>query len=82
MAKQIIEKPVGGDGGDVVLDIADGKLELKVTYPLLKVMEPVNKVIDAAIDKVELMVPGDWDRAILEPIRLAAKAELLALLSE
>jgi hypothetical protein len=80
--KSIIEKPIGGDGGKVVLDIDAGNVELKVSYPLAKVLSPVTDIIDVVINKVEAAIPGEWDKAVLEPIRLAAKAELIALLSE
>ncbi len=43
-------------------------------------MAPANAVIDKAIDAVEGAIPGDWDKAVLEPIRIAAKAELAKLI--
>lgn len=82
MSKVIVEQAIGGDGGKASLEVDGEVLALKVSYPLSKILEPVNKVIDQAIDKVEGLIPGDWDKAVLEPVRVAAKAELLKLLAE
>lgn len=68
---------LGIEGSNLVLD-----LSVKASYPLEKVLTPANKAIDDAIDAVEKAVPGDWDKAILEPIRIAAKAQLLKAISE
>jgi len=80
--KVVYEAPVGGDGGKAGLYIEGDQVEMKVSYPLAKVLGPVNDVIDAAINKIEAAIPGDWDKAVLEPIRIAAKAELVSLLAE
>lgn len=81
-----IKKPIGGDGaeasGALVLDGGMLKGQIEVSYPLAKALDPVNKIIDSMIDKIEAAVPGDWDKALLEPIRVEAKAALLKLLSE
>jgi hypothetical protein len=79
--KTLVEQAIGGDGAKAGAYIDNGNLELRVAYPLAKVVEPVNKIIDGAIDRLEAAVPGDWDKALLEPIRAEAKAALVALLS-
>lgn len=79
--KAIVEKEFGGDGAKAGLYLDENALVAKVIYPLEKVLKPVNDVIDAAIDKVEASIPGDWDKAVLEPIRVAAKEQLVKLLS-
>jgi hypothetical protein len=79
--KTLVEQAIGGDGAKAGAYIDNGNLELRVAYPLAKVVEPVNKIIDTAIDKLEATIPGDWDKALLEPIRAEAKAALVALLS-
>lgn len=80
--KVIYEHEVGGDGGKAGAYIDGDQLAVKVSYPLAKVLMPVNDVIDSLINKIEAAIPGDWDKAVLEPIRVAAKAELVSLLAE
>ncbi len=80
--KTILSQPIGGDGANATLSVDGGNLVAGVSYPIAKLVTPINDVIDAAIDKVEAAIPGDWDKAVLEPIREAAKAELVALLGE
>lgn len=80
--KALLEGSVGGDGGKAGIYIEENQLAVKLSIPLEKVLEPVNKVIDEAINKLEALVPGDWDKALLEPIRVEAKAALLKLLAE
>lgn len=80
--KVIVEEGIGGDGAKAGLYLDGGDLALKVTYPVAKVLQPVNDVIDSVVAKIEAAIPGDWDKAILDPIAAAAKAELLVLLTE
>lgn len=82
MSKVLVEKEFGGDGAKAGLMVEDGALVVKVSYPLDKLLSPVNDVIDSAINKLEALIPGDWDKAVLEPVRAAAKAELVKLLSD
>ncbi len=82
MDKVILQEKIGGDGATATLSVGDGQLKLGINYPLDKVLSPFNAVIDKAIDGVEGLIPGDWDKAILEPLRVAAKAELVALLGQ
>ncbi len=78
--KTIVSQPIGGDGATASLTVDGGNLNAQISYPIAKLVSPINDVIDAAINKVEAAIPGDWDKAILEPIRIAAKAELVSLL--
>lgn len=80
--KTIYESAIGGDGAKVGAYIEGSELQVKASYPLNKILQPVNDIIDSAINKLEAVIPGDWDKAVLEPIRVAAKAELVALLAE
>lgn len=80
--KKIYEQGFGGDGAKAGLYVEEKELALKVTYPLEKMLSPVNAIIDQAINKLEAVIPGDWDKALLEPIRAEAKAQLLKLVSE
>lgn len=79
--KVIVQKDFGGDGGNVALVLGDGKIKLIVSEPVMKVIEPVTKAIDSAIDKAETAIPGDWDKAILEPLRALIKAEIASFLA-
>lgn len=80
--KSLVKQNIGGDGASAELSLDGGKLVLAVQYPVEKLAEPITKLIDKAIDAVEGAIPGDWDKAVLEPIRMAAKAEVIKLLSE
>ena len=79
--KKIYETALGGDGAKVGAYIEGADLTVKATYPLGKVLEPVNKVIDEIIDKVEAWIPGD-QKAIAEGMKADAHKRLIALLSE
>ena len=80
--KSLVKQDIGGDGASAELSLDGGKLVLAVQYPVAKLAEPITKLIDKAIDAAEGAIPGDWDKAVLEPIRAAAKAEVIKLLSE
>lgn len=80
--KTIAEMLLGGDGGKAGLYVDGDQLAIEVKYPLAKILDPVNLVIDGAFAKLEAAIPGDWDKAVLDPIRDAAKAELLKLIAE
>lgn len=80
--KVIVSKPIGGDGAAASLAVGDGALKLEVTYPLDKIASPLYAIVDKAIDAAEAAIPGDWDKALLEPARIAAKQEIANLLSQ
>jgi hypothetical protein len=82
MSKTLISQPIGGDGAKAELKIESGNLVAEISYPLTKLLDPVNAIIDSAVSKIEALIPGQLDNALLEPIKAAAKAELAALLSE
>ena len=56
---KLVEKEIGGDGAKAGLYVEDAALALKVTYPIAKIVEPLAKIGDKAIDKVEQWIPGD-----------------------
>jgi len=80
--KTIVEQVVGGDGAKAGLYVDGDQLTVKIGYPIAKLISPITDVLDAAIDKLEAAIPGDWDKALLEPIRAEAKAALVKVLSE
>lgn len=80
--KMIYEHTVGGDGGVGGIYLDGGMLVASMKYPVDKILEPVMAPIDMAFEKIEAAIPGDWDKAILEPIKEQMKAELVKMLSE
>lgn len=80
--KTIVSKPIGGDGATVTVGTDDsGNLVLGVTYPLKKLVGPVNTAIDDLTAKIESALGSPaWAKAILDPLDAAAKAELASLL--
>lgn len=80
--KVIVEQSIGGDGAKFGAYIEGDQLVAKVSYPLEKVVEPVSNVVDNLLMKLEAAIPGTWDKAIIDPIRADAKAQLVKLLSE
>lgn len=80
--KTIVEKEFGGDGAKASLGLDGSNLVAQVSYPIGKLVQPLNDIVDKAINGLEAAIPGDWDKALLEPARASAKAEILKLLSE
>lgn len=74
--KTIYEHAVGADGAVAGLYVEDGFLVEKVKYPLSAAVDPAKAFVNAAIDGLEEKIPGDWDKAVLEPVRLAALLEI------
>lgn len=56
--------------------------QAKLAYPLAKVVEPATSAFDKAMDKVEALIPGDWDKGPIAKIKADFKAEFIKLLSE
>jgi hypothetical protein len=78
--KTVFEQGFGGDGAKAGLYVTDdAMLEVAVKYPLAKILQPATDVVDATFTKIEEAIPGDWDKAILEPIKEELKAQLLKL---
>lgn len=80
--KTIYETKIGGDGGLVGAYVGEGALIVKASYPLTKIAEPLLVPIDSAFKAIESAIPGDWDVALLEPIKVSLKAEIMKLLAE
>lgn len=80
------DKEIGGDGakvkGALGVEAQDLRLEVAVTYPIAKVVEPATKALDEVIDKLEQLIPGDWDKPMLEKVKLEFKEKFIALLAE
>jgi len=82
MSKTIYEKEIGSDGAKAGLYVDGQNLSLHVSYPLAKVVEPATKAVDSLIDKLEKLIPGDWDKPMLEKVKEEYKEELVKLLAE
>lgn len=81
MSKTIYEANIGGDGGKAGAYINEGSLEVKASYPLSKLVDPVKAAINKGIDSAENAIPGDVDKLVLEPIRAAIMVEIDKLLA-
>lgn len=82
--KSIVSKPIGGDGAMVTVALDDNQnLVLGVSYPLAKLVGPVDQAIDGLVAKVESALGNaGWAKAVLDPLDAAAKAELVSLLGQ
>lgn len=72
--KTIYEHAVGGDGAIAGLYVDGDMIIESVKYPLAKALDPADKFIDSAVDSLEAKL--SWSKAILDPLRSAAKAWL------
>lgn len=80
--KVLIEKEFGGDGGKVGAYIEDEALQVKVSYPLIKVIQPATNALDGLLDKLKAAIPGTWDDALIDKLKDEYKADLVKFLAE
>ena len=86
--KKVVEfdKEIGGDGakasGGVGVEGDQVVAQVKISYPIAKIVEPATKAIDAALDKLKNLIPGDWDNPMIDKIKAEYKEELVKLLGE
>lgn len=80
------EQEIGGDGakakGSLGVDADQLKLQLAVSYPIAKVIEPATSALDGLLEKVKALIPGDWDNVMIDKFKDEYKKELVKLLSE
>ncbi len=69
-----VKAGIGVEGSDLAADV-------RVVFPLAKVIDPVMKIVDGLVDKVEKLIPGD-QTTLAESLKAAARADLVKLLSE
>lgn len=78
------EKPIG-DAGKVsgAAGFEDGQLKakLEVSYPAEKVAEPLFRVTDGMVDKIEQLIPGD-QKEMAERLKAEARSQILKILTE
>jgi len=74
------DKAIGGDGakavGAIVVEAGELKAEVSLSYPVSKIIEPVTKVLDSALDKLETIIPGDWDKKLIDQLKKEYREEL------
>lgn len=76
--KTIYEHTVGGDGALAGVYVDDQFIYETVKYPLAKALEAPDQFIDKSIDGLESKL--GWAKALLEPVRVSAKAALAKLI--
>jgi hypothetical protein len=77
--KELIKKQIGGDGASVAVTVDEANLNLQVSYPLAKLVEPVAELLDKAIDKVEALIPGD-QKGTAQDLKAEVREQLAKLL--
>lgn len=79
-------QPIGGDGAmaseSLLLDGGNLVAEVKVVYPVAKLLKPVTDALETVKVALEKAIPGDWDKALLDPIFKGAEDAIIAKLSE
>lgn len=80
-----IEQSIGGDGakikGALAVEQADLTLTLKASYPVEKIIAPATSLFDSALDKLEKVIPGNWDKPMIDAFKAQYKADLIAALT-
>lgn len=77
--KQIIghEQALGNDGGkaqaQLGIDGGDIVARVEVRHPVAPIVDRLTVEADKFIDKVENAIPGDWDKPLLEKLKVEYK---------
>lgn len=86
--KEIIkhEADLGGNGGKfsagLGVDGQDLVAQIQAKMPIAKIVEPATKAFDSAMDKLEKLIPGDWDKPHIEAVKKEFAEQLVKLLAE
>lgn len=81
--KKLVDKADGlGVGVGLYVEEETLSLQVAVEYPLAKVVEPVMKGIDKLLDKLEAVIPGDWDKPMIEKLKAEAREEIIELIGK
>lgn len=76
------KKFAANDAGEVSLGMDGTKIKVELSYDIGQdVATLVGPIVDKAFDAVEKIIPGDWDKNLLDPERQAAKDALVKALS-
>lgn len=80
------DKAIGGDGLEIEaavgVEASNLKARVELTYPIEAVIQPATKAADKLLDKLEKLIPGDWDKPIIEKLKQEFRQELVEALSE
>lgn len=80
-----IEQNIGGDGAKIkgALALKDQNLEASVViaYPVEKIIKPATELFESALDKLEKIIPGNWDKPMIDAFKAQYKADLIAALT-
>lgn len=77
--KKIIghEQALGNDGGKATaqLGVENGDIvaRVEVRHPVAPIVDKLTVEADKFIDKVEKAIPGDWDKPLLEKLKVEYK---------
>ena len=79
-----IQKEVGQITLDGKIGVVEKKLkiELAALYPIEALVSPATDALDQMLDKLEAIIPGDWDKPMIEKFKVEYKEKLVSLLSE
>lgn len=79
--KVIYEHELGADGGKAGLYADEGMIKFELGYPIAKLVDPIMAKLEPLKDKIESIIPGTWDKPILDKAFDDLKAEIVKLLS-
>lgn len=78
------DKAIGTDGlkaaGGVGIDGTDFVGHTEIRFPIVKAIDPLMKVVDNLVDKVEKLIPGD-QTALAAKLKLEARDEIAKLIA-
>lgn len=80
--RKIYEHEIGSDGAKAGLYVEAGLLEIKASYPVVKILDIVTKPLDPLKEKLKNLIPGDWDGPLIDKAFQEAKDLMAKLLSE
>lgn len=85
--KELVGKEfeIGSDGkgkAHVSVDAQSLVVGVEASYPIAKIIEPATKAVDDLLDKLEKIIPGDWDKPLIEKLKEEYKEKLLEYLTK
>lgn len=79
-----ITRPLGTDGNfKASLSVVGDQIEanVKVQYPVMKLVEPIMGVADSLVDKLEQLIPGD-QKAMAQAAKADFRAAILKAIQD
>lgn len=85
--KELVGKEfeIGSDGkgkAHVSVDSQSLIVGVEASYPIVKIIEPATKAVDDLLDKLEKLIPGDWDKPHIEKLKEEYKEKLIEYLTK